>query len=185
MHDIATTRWIVGQLFGLVALILCVIGFANKRDDRLFVRLLAANVAFALQFIMFQSWVAAAIAILIVLRIHLVRRHKGNAKIMWFMLAATFIVAVPTWSGPRDLWALAAGAVGTYGMFISGCGVRSIIVPLHCRSGTYRLREAAIYDFLAIFLSRDILIKQFPDHCLILHMMLTCRVLEKVDTLGA
>jgi len=78
MFDDLSIRWLAGQAFGLIALALCVAGFASKRDDRLFFLLLFANVAFALQFVMFRSWVAAAIAALIVLRIHLVRRYKGN-----------------------------------------------------------------------------------------------------------
>lgn len=82
MSDPVTLRWAAGQLFGLIALALCVRGFASKRDDRLFVLLLVANVAFSLQFVMFRSWVAAAIAALIVIRIHLVRRCKGHAVVM-------------------------------------------------------------------------------------------------------
>lgn len=119
MHDLSTARWLAGQSFGLIALTLCVLGFASKRDERLFVLLLGANVAFALQFAMFQSWVASAIAVLIVLRIQLVRRYKGSTAIMGAMLVATFAVAIPTWSGPRDIWAIAAGAIGTYGMFMA------------------------------------------------------------------
>ncbi|HET7313032.1 YgjV family protein [Salinisphaera sp.] len=128
MHDPFTLRWLAGQLFGLIALVLCVLGFASKRDDRLFVLLLVANVAFALQFAMFRSWVAAAIAALIVLRIHLVRRYKGHALIMAAMLIATCVVAVPAWTGPRDVWALAAGVIGTYGMFmLTGVGMRWLL----------------------------------------------------------
>lgn len=118
MFDDLSIRWLAGQLFGLVALALCVAGFASKRDDRLFFLLLFANVAFALQFVMFRSWVAAAIAALIVLRIHLVRRYKGHVTIMLGVAAATVVVAVLTWTAPRDFWALAAGLIGTYGMFM-------------------------------------------------------------------
>lgn len=92
MLDNISARWLAGQLFGLIALALCVAGFASKRDDRLFVLLLFANVAFALQFVMFRSWTAAAIGalvVLIVLRIHLVRRCKGRAVVMLAMCAAT------------------------------------------------------------------------------------------------
>lgn len=118
MFDDLSIRWLAGQAFGLIALALCVAGFANKRDDRLFFLLLFANVAFALQFVMFRSWVAAAIAALIVLRIHLVRRYKGNVAIMLGVMAATAVAAIFTWTAPRDVWALAAGLVGTYGMFM-------------------------------------------------------------------
>lgn len=125
MTDPVTLRWAAGQLFGLIALTLCVLGFASKRDDRLFVLLLVANVAFALQFVMFRSWVAAAITALIVLRIHLVRRYKGRAVVMLAVLLATCLVAIPTWTAPRDAWALAAGVIGTYGMFmLYGIGMR-------------------------------------------------------------
>lgn len=128
MNDPVPIRWAAGQLFGLMALTLCVLGFASKRDDRLFVLLLVANVAFSLQFVMFRSWVAAAIAALIVLRIHLVRRYKGRAAVMTAVLVATCAVAVPTWTGPRDLWALAAGVVGTYAMFmVTGIGMRWLL----------------------------------------------------------
>ncbi len=128
ISDPETIRWAVGQLCGLIALALCVLGFASKRDDRLFVLLLVANVAFSLQFAMFRSWVAAAIAALIVIRIHLVRRYKGQAGVMAVLLVATCLVAVPTWTGPRDIWALAAGLVGTYGMFMfTGVGMRWLL----------------------------------------------------------
>ncbi|WP_123590200.1 YgjV family protein [Salinisphaera orenii] len=118
MLDDISARGLAGQLFGLIALALCVAGFASKRDDRLFFLLLFANVAFALQFVMFRSWTAAAIAALIVLRIHLVRRYKGHAAVMLAMCAATLVAAALTWSAPRDAWALAAGLIGTYGMFM-------------------------------------------------------------------
>jgi len=118
VFDDLSIRWLAGQVFGLIALALCVAGFASKRDDRLFFLLLFANVAFALQFVMFRSWVAAAIAALIVLRIHLVRQYKGNAAIMLGVMAATVVAAFFTWTAPRDAWALAAGLIGTYGMFM-------------------------------------------------------------------
>ena len=111
MLDDISARGLAGQLFGLIALALCVAGFASKRDDRLFFLLLFANVAFALQFVMFRSWTAAAIAALIVLRIHLVRRYKGHTAVMLAMCAATLVAAALTWSAPRDAWALAAGLI--------------------------------------------------------------------------
>lgn len=118
MHDALTPAGWAGQFFGLIALVLCVAGFANRQDDRLFVLLLFANVAFALQFVMFGSWSAAAIAALIVLRIVLVRRFKGARSVMLALIAATVMVALATWTAPRDAWALAAGVIGAYGMFM-------------------------------------------------------------------
>ncbi|GGX98707.1 permease [Litchfieldella qijiaojingensis] len=111
-------RWLLGQGVSLVALALCIVAFASKRDDRLFVLLLFANVAFATQFALFQSWVAAGISALIVLRIALVRRFPRHRAVMAWMLLATLVVAALTWSGPRDIPALAAGLLGTYGMFM-------------------------------------------------------------------
>jgi O-antigen ligase len=78
---------LLGQAVSLVALALCIVGFASKRDDRLFVLLLFANVAFAAQFALFGSWVAAGISALIVLRIALVRRFRRNLAIILGMLA--------------------------------------------------------------------------------------------------
>ncbi|GKW50352.1 YgjV family protein [Halomonas sp. NCCP-2165] len=111
-------RWLAGQGVSLVALALCVIAFASKRDDKLFVLLLFANVAFATQFALLESWVAAGISALIVVRIALVRRFPRHRALMVGMLLATLAVAVLTWSGPRDLPALAAGLLGTWGMFM-------------------------------------------------------------------
>lgn len=111
-------RWLAGQGVSLVALALCVIAFASKRDDKLFVLLLFANVAFATQFALLESWVAAGISALIVVRIALVRRFPRHRALMVGMLLATLAVAALTWSGPRDLPALAAGLLGTWGMFM-------------------------------------------------------------------
>lgn len=111
-------RWLAGQGVSLVALALCVIAFASKRDDKLFVLLLFANVAFATQFALLESWVAAGISALIVVRIALVRRFPRHRALMVGMLLATLAVAVLTWSEPRDLPALAAGLLGTWGMFM-------------------------------------------------------------------
>lgn len=118
--DDVSLRWLLGQAVGLAALALCVAAFASRRDDRLLVLALFANVAFAAQFALFESWVAAGIAALIVLRIALVRRFPGNAAIMSAMLIATLAIAALTWTGPHDLPALAAGLLGTYGMFMLG-----------------------------------------------------------------
>ncbi|WP_129139349.1 YgjV family protein [Modicisalibacter coralii] len=121
-------RWWLGQGVSLMALALCVVAFASRRDDRLFVLLLFANVAFATQFALFQSWVAAGISALIVLRIVLVRRYPGHVGIMAGMLLATLAIAVPTWSGPQDIPALLAGLVGTYGMFmLRGLAMRAML----------------------------------------------------------
>lgn len=121
-------RWLIGQGVSLTALALCVVAFASKRDDRLFVLLLFANVAFAAQFALFGSWVASGITALIVLRIVLVRRYPANRAIMSGMLVATCLVAVLTWTGPRDIPALLAGLLGTYGMFmLRGIPMRAVL----------------------------------------------------------
>ncbi|WP_444985128.1 YgjV family protein [Halomonas mongoliensis] len=111
-------RWLLGQAVSLVALMLCLVAFASRRDDRLFVLLIFANIAFAAQFALFESWVAAGISALIVLRIVLVRRFPRNLGLMAGMLLATLAVAALTWSGPQDIPALTAGLLGTWGMFM-------------------------------------------------------------------
>lgn len=121
-------RWIIGQGVSFTALILCIIAFASKRDKRLFVVLLFANVAFALQFALFQSWVASGISALIVLRIALARRFAGNTVVMTAMLMATLAITAIAWSGYRDIPSLAAGLIGTYGMFmLSGVPMRAVL----------------------------------------------------------
>lgn len=128
MDDITTARWFAGQAFGVIALTLCMLGFVSKRDDRLLLLLLMGNMAFAFQFAMFSSWVAAAISMLIVLRVYLARRYPRNWSIMLMMLAATVLVAIPTWTALRDVWALAAGVIGTYAMFMcAGIAMRWLL----------------------------------------------------------
>ncbi|WP_275285964.1 YgjV family protein [Halomonas elongata] len=123
-----TLRWILGQAVSLTALALCIVAFSSKRDDRLFVILVFANVAFAAQFALFQSWVASGISALIVLRILLARRYPSHAGIMVAVLIATLAIAALTWSGPRDIPALAAGLLGTYGMFmLRGIAMRAVL----------------------------------------------------------
>ncbi|MBK1697140.1 YgjV family protein [Rhodovibrio salinarum] len=112
------TQPLLGQLVGLVALGLCIAGFAHKRDDRLLLILIFANVAFAAQFFLLGGWVAGAISALIVLRIVLVRRYKKSWPVMVAMLAATLGVAGLTWQGPLDMVPLLAGLIGTYAMFM-------------------------------------------------------------------
>lgn len=127
LSGLVAREWL-GQGVSLVALALCVAGFASQRDDRLFVLLLFANVAFATQFALFQSWVAAGISALIVLRIALVRRYPGNVAVMAGVLVATLAVALLTWSGPRDVPALLAGLLGTWGMFmLRGIAMRAVL----------------------------------------------------------
>lgn len=112
------TQPIVGQIVGLIALGLCIAAFANKRDDRLLLIFIFANVAFAGQFFLLGGWVAGAISCLIVLRILLVRRFKQSQFVMGTMLAATGLVAFLTWQGPLDTVPLVAGLIGTYAMFM-------------------------------------------------------------------
>ncbi|WP_163559262.1 YgjV family protein [Halomonas sp. NO4] len=126
--DEISLRWLLGQGVSLTALALCLVAFASKRDDRLFVLLLFANVAFAAQFALFQSWVAAGISALIVLRIALARRFHANQRLMYLMLVATLAITVLMWNGLRDLPALAAGLLGTYGMFmLRGIAMRLVL----------------------------------------------------------
>lgn len=109
---------VIGQIIGLIALGLCIVAFANKRDDRLLFILILANIAFAAQFFLLGGWVAGAITCLIVLRILLVRRFKKNWFVMATMLVATGLAAYLTWQGPLDSVPLLAGLVGTYAMFM-------------------------------------------------------------------
>ena len=118
MFEDTSWAWIIGQACGLVALALCILGFASKRDDRLFLCLLIANIAFTLQFILLGSWVAAAITALIVVRIELARRYKGSWWVMSAMLVATVAVALPGLTAWREAWPLAAGLIGTVAMFL-------------------------------------------------------------------
>ncbi|WP_069384441.1 YgjV family protein [Halomonas caseinilytica] len=127
MEDL-TLRWILGQAVSFTALALCIVAFSSKRDDRLFVILVFANVAFAAQFALFQSWVASGISALIVLRIVLARRYPRHTGIMATVLIATLAIAALTWSGPEDIPALAAGLLGTYGMFmLRGIAMRALL----------------------------------------------------------
>src|SRR5690554_1079597 len=108
----------LGQLSGLVALGFCIAGFANKNDDRLMVLLISANVAFALMFAFFQSWTAAALTVLVILRIALARRYQGNWLIMVAMLVVNLLVAWATWKTATDVFPLTAATLGTVGMFM-------------------------------------------------------------------
>ena len=107
-----------GQLAGVVALVLCVIAFASKDDDRLLAILISGNVAFAVQFALFGAWVAAAISLTVIVRIILARRLRGHWPTMLTMLAITFGVAALGWQGPMDAFPLAAGVFGTVSMFM-------------------------------------------------------------------
>jgi len=109
---------ILGQLFGLVALAFCIAGFANKNDDRLMVLLISANVAFALMFAFFESWTAAALTVLVIVRIALARKYQGNWAILAGMLAVNTLVAWATWRTATDVFPLAAAVLGTIGMFL-------------------------------------------------------------------
>lgn len=109
---------IAGQFFGLVSLILCIIAFANKQDDRLLMLLIFANVAFTLQFITFGSWTAAVLTLLVIVRIALARRYPGNRKAMALVLAVSGIASVFTWQSWADLPAILAMVLGTVGMFM-------------------------------------------------------------------
>lgn len=107
-----------GQFFGFVSLVLCVLAFSSKQDDRLLVLLLSANVAFALQFMFFGSWTAAALSLLVIARIALARRYPGSKTAMAVVLAASGVASVLTWQSWADLPAIVAMVLGTVGMFM-------------------------------------------------------------------
>lgn len=107
-----------GQAAGLAALALCIAGFASRKDDRLMVLLILANVAFAIQFAMFSSWTAAALSLLVILRISLARRYRGSWLAMLAVLGISGVAAWLTWQGPVDLFAMTAMLLGTVGMFM-------------------------------------------------------------------
>lgn len=109
---------LAGQFFGVISLILCLLAFASKRDERLMGLLLSANVAFALQFILFESWTAAALTVLVIVRIALARRYPGSKGVMVGVLVASGLAALLTWQGWADLPAIVAMTVGTVGMFL-------------------------------------------------------------------
>ncbi len=108
----------LGQICGLIALGFCIAGFANKNDDRLMVLLISANVAFALMFAFFASWTAAALTVLVILRIALARKFQGSWRIMAAILAINLLVAAVTWREATDIFPLTAAVLGTVGMFM-------------------------------------------------------------------
>ncbi|NWN91365.1 YgjV family protein [Marinobacter adhaerens] len=109
---------LAGQLVSLVALGLCIVGFASKRDDRLMLLLISANVAFALQFALFGSWTAAVLSLLVIGRIMLARRYVGSWRVLLAVLAVNLIAAVLTWQSAVDIFAIAAAVFGSVGMFM-------------------------------------------------------------------
>jgi len=109
---------LAGQAVSLIALGFCIVGFASKRDDRLMVLLISANVAFALQFALFGSWTAAVLSLLVIGRIVLARRYLGNWKVMLVVLAVNLLAAALTWRTPVDFFAIGAAMFGTVGMFM-------------------------------------------------------------------
>lgn len=109
---------LAGQIAGLTALALCIAGFASKKDDRLMVLLILANVAFATQFALFGSWTAAALSLLVILRISLARRYRGSWLAMLVVLGVSAVAAALTWQSPVDLFAISAMLLGTVGMFM-------------------------------------------------------------------
>lgn len=113
----ATPRWLLGQVFSLIALGLCIAGFAHKDDRTLLLLLIAANLAFAVQFALLKSWVASGITCIVILRIVLCRIYHRNLYIMSGLLLATIGAATFAWSDWTDAPALVAGILGTVGMF--------------------------------------------------------------------
>lgn len=112
-----SSAFLAGQFFGLVALGICLVAFSSKNDDRLLVLLISANVAFALQFLFFNSWTAAVLTLLVIVRIVLARRYTGSQWVMWGVLAANLIAAALTWRDWIDLLPLIAATLGTVTMF--------------------------------------------------------------------
>ncbi|EMP54849.1 hypothetical protein MSNKSG1_13997 [Marinobacter santoriniensis NKSG1] len=113
-----STAEIFGQIFGVIALAFCIAGFANRNDDRLMVLLISANVAFALMFACFQSWTAAALTVLVIVRITLARQYQGSWTLMSLLLAVNLVVAWATWRSVTDIFPLTAAVFGTVGMFM-------------------------------------------------------------------
>ena len=113
-----TLAQMLGQVAGLFALAFCIAGFANKNDDRLMVLLISANVAFVLMFAFFQSWTAAALTGLVIVRIQLARHYQGNWRLMLGLLAVSGLAAWATWQSITDAFAVMAMTCGTVGMFM-------------------------------------------------------------------
>ncbi len=107
-----------GQFFGFVSLILCVMAFSNKHDDRLFTLLISANIAFAVQFAFFESWTASALTALSIIRIALARRFPGSIAVMTIILAISGLASVLTWHSWEDIPAILAMVMGTVSMFL-------------------------------------------------------------------
>ncbi|MFL1485962.1 YgjV family protein [Marinobacter sp. LN3S78] len=119
---------LAGQFFGLVALAICLVAFSSKNDDRLLVLLISANVAFALQFVFFSSWTAAALTVLVIVRIVLARRFTGSQWVMWAVLAANLVAAALTWRSWVDVFPLTAATLGTVAMFLlRGIAMRVVL----------------------------------------------------------
>lgn len=107
---------LAAQILGVIALALCVVAFGSKSDDRLLRVLIAANVAFALHFLLFGQWAAGALTGLIIVRILLARRFPGSWLATAALLAAGAAATAATWQGPLDLVPLTATVFGTIGM---------------------------------------------------------------------
>lgn len=119
---------IAGQFFGLISLLLCILAFSSKQDDRLMVLLICANFTFALQFFFFASWTAAALTVLIIGRIALARRYPRNRTVMLIVLAVSGVVALLTWQSWKDIPAIVAMIFGTVGMFmLRGIAMRAFL----------------------------------------------------------
>lgn len=128
MLDNLTPQLLAGQLISLVGLALCIAGFASKRDDRLLVLLIGANIAFAVHFVLFSSWTAAALTLLIIVRIALARTFYGSWTVMGIMLLLSALAAALTWQSPVDFFPLTAAVLGTVGMFaLRGIPMRIVL----------------------------------------------------------
>lgn len=113
-----TMAEMAGQVVGLIALGFCIAGFASTRDERLMGLLIGANVAFAAQYALFQSWTAAALTVLVIVRIGLAQRFLGRVSVMLGVLALSAVAVVLTWQSWIDLFPTLAMTLGTVGMFL-------------------------------------------------------------------
>lgn len=141
MSELLAYHALLGQAVGFLALVLCIVAFASKDDNRLLVILIFGNIAFTLQYALFAAWTATGIMTLNVLRVVMARRLPRNRIAMVLFLAATVAVAAATWRSANDLFPLAAGVTGTVAMFmLRGIPMRvALIITALCWIATTAL----------------------------------------------
>lgn len=163
LPDQMTYTELAGQVVSLIALGFCIAGFASKRDDRLMVLLISANIAFALQFALFGSWTAAVLSTLVIGRIMLARHYLGSWRVMLAVLAVNLIAAVVTWRSPVDFFAIAAAIFGTVAMFmLRGIAMRLMLaaaafswmlnnIAINSVGGTLAEAMVLVTNFITIY----------------------------------